>query len=453
MKGLLSRFKNNIINNNIIEKNDKIIIGLSGGVDSVGLFLLLNDIKDEFNLELSCVYVNHLIRKTVQKDIELVKKLSNKYEINLDIYEYDIPKLSKEERTSVEETGRKYRRQAYEDALNKYNFNKIALAHHMDDNSETFLMNLFRGSNLKGLSGIKEVSGDYIRPLLIFQKEEIISYVLQKKEDYIIDETNSENVYKRNYIRNVIMSDIEKNINNRASVHIASAAKVVNDIYDFANEYLETKVIPKYLKVNNDKVLIDLDIKNTESKIIVQMLIEKAIQISSNKKKDITKIHIEDVYNLFGKTCSKKINLPYNITAKKEYSYISFYKDNSADETIKKYDINDILFTELKDKEEIQSDIYLKNNKFKKYFNYDIINGNLNIRNKLPGDKICISDNKYQKLSDYFINEKIDIDKRKNILLLTDDKEIIWIIGYRISSKYKVSKNTKKILIASLKER
>ena len=453
MNYLLDRFKNNIISNNIINRNDKIIIGLSGGSDSVGLFLLLNEIKEDFNLKLSTVYINHCIRKTVSKDIELVKNLSNKYGVNLDIYKYDIPLLSKKEKTSIELTGRKYRQIAFLDSLSKHGYDKIALAHHMDDNSETFLMNLCRGSNLQGLCGIRQINDKYIRPLLIFKKEEITKYVKDRKEKYIIDETNTDNIYKRNYIRNVIMSDIEKNINKKASTHITNASKAISDIYDFANEYLSTKVIPKYLKISSDKVSIDLEIQNFESKIIIQMLIKEAIYIASNKRKDITKKHIDDVYDLFNKTCSRQINLPYSIIAKKEYNCISLFKNNNTSNLIKHYNTSDILSIVIEDKKNVSEEDYLRDDKFKKYFNYDIIDGNLSIRNKKAGDRICIGDNKYQKLSDYFINNKIDVSKREKILLLTDENEIIWIIGHRISSKYKVKKDTKKILIASLKER
>ena len=224
-------------------------------------------------------------------------------------------------------------------------------------------------------------------------------------------------------------------------------------IYDFANEYLSTKVIPKYLKISSDKVSIDLEIQNFESKIIIQMLIKEAIYIASNKRKDITKKHIDDVYDLFNKTCSRQINLPYSIIAKKEYNCISLFKNNNISNLIKHYNTSDILSIVIEDKKNVSEEDYLRDDKFKKYFNYDIIDGNLSIRNKKAGDRICIGDNKYQKLSDYFINNKIDVSKREKILLLTDENEIIWIIGHRISSKYKVKKDTKKILIASLKER
>ena len=215
---MLEKVENYIRQWKMLEKGDKVVVGLSGGADSVCLFLILEELRKKIGFEILAVHVNHGIRgEEAKADEEFVKTLCEKKEIPCRSVSVDIPKMAVEYRMSEEEAGRTARREIFEQAAEEWGGTRIALAHHQDDNAETFFLHLARGSGLRGLGGIYPVNGMYIRPLLCVGRKEIEDYLKGREMSYCIDATNMEDAYMRNRIRNHVIPYFKENINEKMS--------------------------------------------------------------------------------------------------------------------------------------------------------------------------------------------------------------------------------------------
>ena len=188
----------------LIKKNEKILIAFSGGPDSVFLYNLLFFLREYYSIEISLIYVNHNLREDVENDLNFVEEFSKENNVPLYIESVDVRKYAAENKKSIELAARELRYEAIEKVLQNLNYDKIATGHNLDDNIETFIFRLLRGTSLKGLKGIPSERKNIIRPILQFEKKEILNYLQENKKSYIIDYTNSENDYTRNYIRNEI---------------------------------------------------------------------------------------------------------------------------------------------------------------------------------------------------------------------------------------------------------
>ena len=191
-----------IIENNLIEKNDKILIAFSGGPDSVFLYYILKYLQNDFNLEISLLYVNHNLREDVEKDLNFVKSFSEENEVSLYIESVNVKENSKINKKSIELSARELRYKKLSEVYNKIKYNKIATGHNLDDNVETLIFRLLRGTSIKGLKSIPQKRNEIIRPILNYEKKEILSFLNKNSQNYITDYTNEENGYTRNYIRN-----------------------------------------------------------------------------------------------------------------------------------------------------------------------------------------------------------------------------------------------------------
>ncbi len=236
-------FRNFIEANNLIEKNDKILIAFSAGPDSVFLLEKLLEIKEEYNLELHLGYVNHNFRDDVYKDIELVKKIANKYSLKYTILDIKLEKFS-------EEKARELRYQALSNLKKEIGYIKIATGHNKTDNAETILFRIIRGTGLNGLEGIKVKRDDIIRPILYISKDDILNQVYN---EYIIDKTNLENNYSRNKIRNLVFPVLEE-INSKYIDNIVKIHKNVVNINDKKYEYILNSLNEKNIKLNTKKI-------------------------------------------------------------------------------------------------------------------------------------------------------------------------------------------------------
>lgn len=447
---------------NMIQQGDEIVIGVSGGADSMCLLSILMELKSCYSLNLTVVHVHHGMRgKEADEDMEYVERYCNENKINYRFFKYDIPRMAKEGHLSSEELGRIKRYEAFKSVIYDIgNSGKIAVAHNEDDSSETFLLNLFRGSGIKGLTGIPAVRDNIIRPILCLSRDEILFYLNEKKINYKTDSTNNETDYTRNKIRLDFMPYITKNINQKSKQHINSTAKMLGEI----NAYLEKQAkeaYNKYVNYNNvsDEYFIDSNLWD-EDVVIIKMVVRKAIENKAGKLKDITLTHINDVIKL-GKNCvSKSIDIPYGIVAAKSYNNVTLKtasKDNQTN-SIEEIDINlyDVIANNkivdtyaggFKFSFEEGKSLDLSEKIYTKWMDYDILKDSLSIRNRKAGDYIVINkDGQKKKIKDLFIDLKIPKDKRDSILLLSKGSEIFWILGYRISENCKITQNTNKVV-------
>ena len=302
--------------NQMIKQGDSVIVGLSGGGDSVCLFLVLNELRKKMKFDLFCVHVNHGIRGiSATRDELFAKELCNRENIPIKIYNIDVPKIAKDEKISLEEAGRKARYEIFNQEAKEHNNAKIAVAHHINDQAETILFNMIRGSGLKGMGGITPIRGNIIRPFLSVTRNEIERYLRENNEDFCVDETNEDDTYSRNQIRNKVIPLLNE-IQPESVVHIASAAEEFREL----SEYIEEKakeLFKCYVTKMDNGYVISLDKLKKEKPIIVRSVIILTMKKLTDEYKDITRTHINDIYSLVHKGRGKEIHLPKGLYAQK----------------------------------------------------------------------------------------------------------------------------------------
>lgn len=296
----------------LIETNDKIVIGVSGGPDSITLLNMLIDIKQEKAIKFDIVvcHVNHMIRKEAIEDEEYVIKFCKKYNIECFIKRIEIEKEAKEQKIGTEEAGRKARYEFFNEILKKTSSNKIATAHTANDNAETVLMNILRGSGSNGLKGIEPKRGNLIRPLIECNREEIEKYCKEKALNPRIDKTNFENKYTRNKIRNLLIPYIKENFNP----NIIETINRLSDLCKQENEYIEKVTSIKFKEIliekQKNQIILDLNKFNLQETVIKSRLVLYTINILFGTRTGIEKKHIEDIIKLCGNNIGNKFLIP-----------------------------------------------------------------------------------------------------------------------------------------------
>lgn len=450
---MISKVFDFIKQNKILEHNDSVLLGVSGGADSICMLYILDELKSEMSLKLSVVHVNHMIRgEDAQRDADYVKKICNLLGVPFNQVNIDVLTLAKKNGISEEEAGRQARYETFIKMAEEYNINKIAVAHNLNDNSETVLFNLFRGTGIKGLTGIPVKRDKIIRPLLCCTRTEIEEYLKEKNIIYCTDATNIETEYTRNKIRLEVLPYIKENINKKAEYNIVNAAENLEEILDFIEQQTE-----KAYKMYVDGAFLS-ESGFTLHTAVLNMVVRKMIEHQAGKLKDITKTHVKSVVKLKDMEVSKKVNLPYNLIAERTYKGIVIKKNEEE----KVEQISETLFINGKICNNSKVEVFLETKEvdaenipelvYTKWLDYDKIN-KLSLRNRQKGDYIVIDDlGSRKKLKDYFIDEKVPREERDKILLVADGSHIVWIIGYRISAYYKVTNSTSNIIKITYKE-
>jgi len=461
-----------ISENNLIEDNDRIVVGVSGGADSVCLLNILHRLSQNRNIRLFAVHINHGLRgKEADLDEEFVKKICSQWGIEIFSFSYDVRRIASCEGMTEEEAGRYIRYRTFYDLCKKNICNKIAVAHNKNDNAETFLFNLFRGSGIKGLTGIQAKRTvaddghniDIIRPLLCVERNEIEAYLQAEGISYRTDSSNLSDDYTRNRIRNRILAYAVEEINRQAVKNIYEASLKLQEAWD----YIEDNISLCYEKIvehRNNEYRIPVRELLNEAAIIQKGLIRHIIKNMTGRLRDLEAKHIDAVLALCDRQVGKLVQLPYGIVAEREYDNILLrHKSSQSRENslIKPVTVNIpgttriegrnlVVVTELF---EYKKGMQIPKNSCIKWFDYDKIKNAVEIRSRREGDYLCInSSGGIKKLKDYFIDVKIPRFLRDSQLLVTDGSHVIWIpeAGSRISEYYKVDENTKNILLMKL---
>lgn len=429
--------QNLILKYNLFKPKDIIGVACSGGVDSMSLLHYLNANKDIFNIEVVAINVDHSIREESFKDSLFVENYCK--ENNIKCYKFVVKakEIALQNKVGIEEAARKARYGVFDTLLEKQVVNKIALAHHEQDQVETILLNLLRGSGLKGVSGMEVQRNNYIRPFLTTKKREIINYAYENQIPFVEDETNNNIEYSRNLLRNKILPLIRENWQG-VDDNLLNFAKIckqdddyINSTIDFDDVVIEdnTAKIPLFYFAYNESVI---------NRILRYAFIKiKAIKDIETKHLNILKSLAKDGEN------GTKINLPNNVTAHKEYDYLT------------------ISIKEVKEKQNPIEFFTGKNIKFNNYtfsvkktskINLEEVNCHYIDASKLPknvvwrtrkdGDMFEKFGGGNKKLKDYFIDKKVPSRIRNEIPVLASDKEVYVVLGYEISNKVKVDNLT-----------
>lgn len=301
-----------IIKYNLIENKDKIVIGVSGGPDSITLLDALLKIKrkEKIKFEIVVCHVNHLIREDAIEDENYVINYCKRNNIEYFVKRVKVKEVSKKEKIGTEEAGRKVRYEFFNEILEKTNSNKIATAHNKNDNVETVLMNIIRGSGTSGLKGIEAKKGNLIRPLIEIERKEIEEYCNQNKLNPRIDRTNFENTYTRNKIRNMLIPYIKENFNP----NILESINRLSELSKEEDAYLENKTKEEYEEIlienSLNNIILDLKKFNLLEKVIKKRLVLYTIKELFGTKSGIEKKHVEDIIKLCSNNIGNKFLVP-----------------------------------------------------------------------------------------------------------------------------------------------
>ena len=458
----MNRLLEKVSKANVIQKEDRIVVGVSGGADSVCLLRILCEFRKKDGIYLCVVHVNHGIRgEEADRDEKFVQELCGKWKVDFQSVRVNVPELAKQQGLSEEEAGRMVRYQEFQKVCMQRQCNKIAVAHNLEDNAETILHHIFRGTGLDGLVGMSFENGRIIRPLLSVSRKEIEQYLDEINQEYQTDSTNLSTKYTRNKLRLELIPYIEKEISPQAVNHIVAMANRVKEVKDFLEEESEQAFLQVVRRENNQLIILEEPIRAYGS-AVQKEIIRQAVFQQAGQRKDITAKHIESVLELFEKQVSKEIMLPYHLTAKREYEGIRIFSDRTDEkshlaEESRQLKSQMILEQKVIEKEEFsqidRKNIWNEEKAYTKWLDYDKIERTLILRHREPGDYIVINrQGGRKKLKDYFIDQKILAADRDKIYLLADGKKIVWVVGYRISEDCKITDETNRILQVGIKE-
>ncbi len=297
----------------LIKYGDNIVVGVSGGPDSMTLLNVLCSLKETLQIHLFVAHINHQIRKEAKQDEEYVKDFCAAHQIPFFVLEKDVVQLAKEQKIGTEEAGRKVRYDFFEEICKKVNASKIATAHTANDQAETILMNLMRGSGTNGLKGMEVKRGKYIRPLLEITRQEIEQYCQKQQLNPRIDQTNQENVYTRNRIRNELIPYIEKNFNPSIVISLNRLSEIVKEQEEYMEKVVEKAYLEIMLEQNEEQIVLDLKKFTSLEIVIKKRILLYTITKLFGTSQGIEKIHIEDMLKL----CENNIGNKYLIPNKK----------------------------------------------------------------------------------------------------------------------------------------
>lgn len=456
---MINKVKDFILQNNLIEKDDKVLVALSGGPDSVCLLHILYNLKECLNIRIGAAHVNHMLRgEEALKDEAYAENLCEQLGIDFYATKIDIDKIAKEKNISHEMAGRYERYKFFDSIKSTYNYSKIAVAHNSNDQAETVIMNMMRGSGIEGLCGIRSKrNGGIIRPILCLSRDEIENYCKKINLNPRIDKTNLENIYSRNKVRLDILPYMKKHFNK----DIIDTINRMSNLLQIDNDFIEKQCNNSYKKycIAKNKFIIISKEAFLLDKAILARVIKKAFIEFTGKYNNFEMKHIYEVVDLSQNTTNKKVYLPNGIIAENIYGDIYLKSKKYIYENVENkeviinkteldgyyldYDNYKAEFNIITDKNNIE----FSNNVLIKYFDYDNIEEELIIRKRKNGDKITPLGMKgSKKLKDIFIDLKIPIELRNKIPILCFDDEIAWIVGYKVSNKFKVTGKTKKII-------
>ena len=304
-----------IIKYDLIENNDKIVLGVSGGPDSLSMLNVLNNIrnnpKNKLNFEIFVAHVNHLIREEANLEEKFVKEFCEKIHIPFFAKRIEVLKYANNNKISTEEAGRKIRYEFFDEILEKTGANKIAIAHNLNDKVETVIMHILRGTGMNGLIGIEpKRNNKYIRPLIEITREKIEKYCEDNNLNPCIDKSNFENIYSRNKIRNVVIPYIKEEFNP----NIIDSINRLSDVIKVENEYFEkkTKEIYNEILTSYEKNCLTLDLKkfNVQEQVFKSRILMYAIKKLKGSSNGIEKKHLEDIITLCSKNIGNKFLVP-----------------------------------------------------------------------------------------------------------------------------------------------
>ncbi len=439
---LLDTVRNTIQTHNLIEKGDKVVCAVSGGADSVCLLHALLNLRSEYQITIYVANVNHLIRgEESDSDSDFVKRICKAADVELFYREYDVPKLSKELKMGTEECARLVRYEFFEKISQKLEGAKIATAHNLNDNAETVLFRLIRGSSAEGLCGISHKRGNIIRPLLDAPRKDIEKYLRENNISYVTDSSNLTPDYSRNKLR-LNVFPVLREIFPDAEKKIVSASRFISE----DNAYLNS-LASEFEKEFSGEGYFNADKFNLLPECVKRRVARNFLNRWGAR--EISAQNIDAIIDLAKNESGKEFDINGVFYAKKVYDKVVLQRRKEKEEFLREIKLGETLEADdWKITVKTACQYVKKTNNNIAVFDGDLLKGPFTVRYRKDGDKMALLGLEgRKKLSDIFSDAKIESTNRDFIPLVEFQGEIIYLCGLRQSSRFKADKYTKNYLV------
>jgi tRNA(Ile)-lysidine synthase len=430
-------FTNSLLSNN---KDSKILLAVSGGIDS----MVMLDLFQKSEYEFAVANINFKLRgKEANNEAIFVKEYCNKKRIQLYQKEFDTESYATKNKISIQMAARTLRYEWFDALADDKQFNLIATAHHLDDQSETFFINLIRGTGISGLHGIAKIKDKLIRPLLFTTRAEITEYAAKHNVPYKEDSSNASDKYQRNFIRHHILPEFYK-LRSDFSLNLDKTIGHLSELENYAQMHIETEI--ENMIENSNLGIFQIKIQSIINNKFINLILYTLLKeygFQNNHINNIVKLIINKNSGKVITSSNYKLFIDRNsiILAKKEVAELL-----NTDISINSIDDNNwakVLITTSLD----YKGKYRVNDSNLAFIDFELINFPLTVRKWKQGDSFKPLGMKgSKKLSDFFIDNKLSIIEKENVKLLCSGDKIIWVIGHRIDNRFSITKNTKRIL-------
>lgn len=460
----VQKVKQTIQSYGMIQQGDKILVGVSGGADSVCLFHILYLLAQELGFTIAAAHLNHGLREAADEDEEFVKQLCYRYSTKVYTKREQVSLLADETGKTIEEAGRIARYHFFREISEREGYTYTATAHNRNDNAETVLLNLLRGSGIDGLCGIPYVREDgIIRPLLSVDREDIEAYCEENGLIFRTDESNTDSSYTRNRVRNELIPFLKEKFNPNIVDGLIGLSENVSEDAVFLNSYAE-RLFERLCSPmpNRPPLMLHIESLKMIQRSVQVRLVRLAVRKVNAQNNELSRKHIDSVLNLLQKSTGVGVDLPNKIRVEVQYGWLVFEKksQNSRKDVKvlkknefciavgaeKSYNIEEIgkkFAFKVLDKETAPKEGQIT------LLDYESLKGMpLFLRSRRHGDKLAVfADGRKKSVKSLMIDKKIPREKRDEFLLLCNSTEVLAVLGIRVGEPYRVRQNTKKVLV------
>ena len=450
---LLNAFELFVEQQSLIQRHDSVLACVSGGLDSVVLLDLLSSLREHLGFKLSIVHVNHSLRSESDCDEFFVSGLARKYGLPFFSIKVAIRERAVQSKESIEEAARAARYAYFKILCKSICGTKIATGHHADDQAETILMNLIRGTGIRGLRGIQPIKENLIRPLLFASREQLRTYCEQHHLTYVTDASNQDTRFFRNKIRLDYLSRLKDDFGTQVVQSINRAGQALSEIEDYVNDGVEKALTSCVIRNTDREIVLDIYEFLKYFTAIQKGMIFRLLYHCNGYQKRLQATDIQQILNLAlnGKSGSL-FRISDILTVYKTTHDLAFVRTLEAKTRIP-ININQINYCpewefDLKTRvSEAKQEQAFSSSRFIEKVNYQKIKGQLVLRPVQPGDVfIPLGMKGKKKLQDFLVDLRIPVYQREHVPVLADEENIIWVVGYRIHNDYKIQENTRNIL-------
>ncbi len=465
--GLLDKVRSEITRHHLLASGDLVLVGVSGGPDSVALLHLLFSLREELNIQLHVAHLNHMFRGEEAKgDASFVRDLAERWNLPCTVRALDVPAYGRERNLSAQVAAREVRYCFFREVLRATGANKLALGHHADDQAESVLMNLFRGSGLQGLAGMAPMRENlYIRPLLAVRRREIEEYCREHQLATRLDPSNLKSIYLRNKIRNRLLPLLEEEYCPGIVPVLARMAGQLRDEHEFLEQLSRQAYRQIQASCRPGQVVLDRQALSLQPRALARRMIRLAWEEIQGNRQDLTFDHVEDILERLEKGGPEKIlELPCGVKAKMSLQTVTLFKGDvlappqpflrslKVPGRTELPEAGACIVVSVVDRQEVPPDLReLSSGTIA--LDYERITLPLMVRSRRQGDVLVpFGLGKEVKLKKLFIDRKVPRGLRDRIPLVIEEStgRILWAAGVRMAAGIEITAATRKVILLSL---